>query len=323
MKNNQKVCLALQLPNDLNAKLNASFQVTKVNFDASKSEILTAIEDAEGILGTPHLSMNADFFDAAANLRVLSLCSVGYDSIDVDAATQRGIVICNTPGVLTNSVANLTISMIFIITRKLIENEAYVRSGGWANGKPAPALGTNIEGKVLGLIGFGRIGQEVARRAQALGMKVLWHDIFDTQPEGAPNSEYRKLDNLLEESDFVSLHTNLSPSSRHLIGKVQLQKMKETAYLLNTARGPLVDQPSLVKALESGTIAGAALDVFEDEPTAKNEPITQLPNAYCFAHIASATEETRCAMRELALENLIAVLSGKQPPAPVNPEVLK
>ncbi|AWT59849.1 MAG: Glyoxylate/hydroxypyruvate reductase B [Candidatus Moanabacter tarae] len=323
MKNNQKVHLALQLETDLKEKLNALFQVTEENPDASKSEILSAIADVEGILGFPNLSMDADFFDAAPNLRVLSLASVGYDFVDVDAATKRGIVICNTPGVLTNAVANLTISMIFIITRKLIENETFVRTGGWARGKPAPALGTDIEGKVLGLIGFGRIGQEVARRAQALGMKTLWYDVFDTLPDGAPNSDYRKLDNLLEESDFVSLHTNLSPSARHLIGEVQLDKMKETAYLINTARGPLVDQSSLTKALKSGTIAGAALDVFESEPTAENEPITQLTNAYCFAHIASGTEETRRAMRELALQNLIAVLSGNHPPAPVNPEVFK
>jgi phosphoglycerate dehydrogenase-like enzyme len=213
-------------------------------------------------------------------------------------------------------------SLIFALALKLFENESYVRNGGWARRDPLPSLGMDIQGKTLGVIGFGRIGQEVTRRMQALGMRTLWYDIFDQPHPSAPKSEYRPLDALLAESDFVSLHTNLDASSRHLIGTAQLALMKPTAFLINTARGPLVDQPALTHALKTGQIAGAALDVLEREPPDPDDPIVQLPNVICFPHIGTATVETRRAMRELAVRNLLAVLAGERPPAPVNPEVL-
>jgi glyoxylate reductase len=180
----------------------------------------------------------------------------------------------------------------------------------------------DIQGRTLGVIGFGRIGQEVTRRMQALGMKALWYDIFDTPHPSAPASQYRPLFDLLAEADFVSLHTNLDESTRHLIGAAELERMKPTAFLINTARGPLVDQAALTHVLQTGRIAGAALDVLEKEPPSEEDPIFRLPNVICFPHIGTATAETRRAMRELAVENLLAVLTGKRPPAPVNPEVL-
>ena len=222
----------------------------------------------------------------------------------------------------TQAVANLALSMILALSRRLFENQAYVRTGGWSRREELPALGFDIEGKTLGVIGFGRIGQEVTRRAQALGMRAVWHDLFEVAPASAPKSEYRSLEAVLGESDFVSLHTDLGPSSHHLIGKRELNLMKPSAYLVNTARGPLVDQEALTRALETGRIAGAGLDVFETEPPDPEERILRLPNVLCFPHMGSATAETRRAMREMAMRNLLDFLAGRRPSAPVNPEVL-
>ena len=183
-------------------------------------------------------------------------------------------------------------------------------------------LGHDVAGQTLGVIGFGRIGREVTRRMQALGMRAIWHDRFDRAPAGAPESEFRALDDLLRESDYVSVHTNLDESSRHLLGERELGLMRETACLVNTARGPIVDQRALAAALHAGVIAGAALDVLEDEPPDANDPIFGAPNVIILPHIGTSTEETRRAMRELAVENLVAVLEGRPPPACVNPEAL-
>ena len=317
-----KVCIALPLEDDLKAQIRAACDVRVVDVLPPRAELLEAVHDVEGVLGTPRLRADSEFFDAAPKLRVLSTCSVGFDSFDIPEATRRGVVVCHTPGVLNSAVANLTLSMIFALALKLFEHEPYVRSGGWSRRETPPGLGMDIQGKTLGVIGFGRIGQEVTRRMQALGMRTLWFDLFDDPPVGAPESEYRGLDELLGESDFVSLHTNLNPSSHHLIGAAELNRMKLSAFLINTARGPLVDQPALSRALERGQIAGAALDVFESEPPDPEDPIVRLPNVICTPHIGTATVETRRAMRELAIHNLLAVLAGELPPAPVNPEVL-
>jgi glyoxylate reductase len=317
-----KVCIVVNIEEDLEAQIRAACEVRQVDIGAPRTELLEAVRDAEGILLTPRVRADAEFFEAAPKLRVLSTTSVGYDPFDIPEATRRGVVVCHTPGVLTAAVANLTMTLIFALALKLFEHEPYVRSGGWARRETPPALGMDIQGKTLGVIGFGRIGQEVTRRMQAVGMRTLWHDVFDRPHPSAPKSEYRPLDTLLAESDFVSLHTNLDESSYHLIGAAQLALMKPTAFLVNTARGRLVDQPALIHALKMGQIAGAALDVLESEPPALDEPIVRLPNVICFPHIGSATVETRRAMRELAVRNLLAVLAGETPPAPVNPEVL-
>ena len=211
--------------------------------------------------------------------------------------------------------------MIFSLARRLFDSERYARSGGWARGEPPPDLGTDVDGKTLGVVGFGRIGQEVTRRMQGFGMRTLWYDaIADPHPK-APAGRYRPLDRLLRESDFVTLHADLNDASHHLIGAERLSRMKRTAYLINTARGPLIDQRALTEALRSGTIAGAALDVLETEPPAPDEPLLSLPNVVCFPHIGTATTQTRRRMRELAVRNLLAVLADGTPPAAVNPEV--
>jgi glyoxylate reductase len=322
MSTKPKVYLIVSIEEDLENQMRAVCDVEKIDIMASRETMLKTIHDADGILLTPRVRADSEFFDAAPNLKVISTTSVGYDPFDIPAATQRGVVVCHTPGVLTAAVANLTMACIFALALKLFEYEPYVRSGGWARREKPPGLGMDIQGKTLGVVGFGRIGQEVTRRMQALGMKTLWYDVFNSAHPSAPNSQYRPLHELLAEADFVSLHTNLDNSSHHLIGAAELERMKSTAFLINTARGPLVDQVALTHALQTGQIAGAALDVLEKEPPDAQDPIFRLPNVICFPHIGTATKETRRAMRELAVENLLAVLAGKRPPAPINPEVL-
>ena len=322
MSTKPKVYVIVHIEDDLKEQISAVCDVAYVDYSTPRDELLATIHDADGILLTPRITADAAFFDAAPNLKVISTTSVGYDPFDIPEATKRGVAVCHTPGVLTAAVANVTLGLVLTLTLNLMENEAYVRSGGWARREKAPPLGRDIHTMTFGVIGYGRIGQEVTRRMQALGMKTLWYDVFDTPHPSAPKSEKRALDDLLAESDFVSLHTNLDEGSRHLIGAAELAKMKPTAFLINTARGGLVDQKALTAALQNGTIAGAGLDVLEAEPPAEDDPIFTLPNVVCYPHIGSATEETRRAMRDLAVENLLAVLQGKRPPAPVNPEVL-
>ncbi len=318
-----KVNVIVPIEADLQAQVEAVADVRYIDWSVARADLLAAMQDVEGVLLTPRVRGDAEFFDASPKLRVLSTTSVGYDAFNIDEATKHGVVVCHTPGVLTNAVANLTVALILNLALKLRENEAYVRDGNWAANATRPGLGIDIQGKTLGVVGFGRIGQTVTRFVQALGMKTIWYDVFDTPHPSAPKSEYRPLDALLAEADFVTLHTNLDATTRHFIGAAELAKMKRTAFLVNTARGGLVDQVALTEALRNGTIAGAGLDVLESEPPAADDPIYTLPNVVCYPHIGSATHETRRAMRELAVQNLIAVITGQRPPAPVNPEALR
>ena len=286
----------------------------------NRAEQFKCVAQANAFLGW--LEIDKEFYAAAPDLRVVSTPAVGYDTIDVEEATKRGIAVCNTPGVLTAAVADLTMTLIFVLARRLFENERFSRSGAWARGETAPELGHDVTGKTLGVVGFGRIGREVARRMQVLGMRAIWHDVFDQPPPEGPAAEFRPLDALLQESDFVSVHMNLNDSSKHLIGAREIGLMKKTSYFINTARGPVVDQAALCAALQTGGIAGAALDVLEPEPPAADEPIVSLPNVVSFPHIGTATHETRQAMREMAVDNTIAILLRQPPRAIVNPEVL-
>ncbi len=215
------------------------------------------------------------------------------------------------------------IGILLALSRRLFANDHYVRSGGWAGRQKPPPMGFDLANKTLGVVGYGRIGREVTRRLEAFGMRTLWNDVFSELPEGAPQSEYRALDDLLRESDVVTLHTDLNPTSHHLIGERELALMKPTAVLINTSRGPVIDQPALVAALEREGIAGAGLDVLEAEPPAAGEPLVRLPNVLCFPHIGTATAETRRLMRELSVRNLLDVLERRRPEACVNPEVLQ
>jgi len=281
--------------------------------------LLGSLADAEGVLISNQWRLDERFFSAAPRLRVLSSYGVGYDAIDVEAATRHGVAVCNTPGVLSGAVADFTLGLILALARRLLEHAAFGKRE-WAERAPPPPLGWDLAGKTLGIVGMGRIGREVARRARAFGMRVRYYDVRG--PAGEPEDEFAELDEVLRAADVLSLHVDLNPTTHRLIGARELALMKRTAVLVNTSRGAVVDQAALVEALRSGRLAGAALDVLEQEPPARGEPLLDLPNVIVTPHAASATVETRRAMFELARENLISVLAGREPPACVNPEAL-
>jgi glyoxylate reductase len=250
--------------------------------------------------------------DAGARLKIVSNVAVGYDNIDHAYARSRGVVVTNTPDVLTESVADFTWAMILAITRRLAEGDRLVRRGGWTAWAFDFMLGTALKGKQLGLVGFGRIARAVAARAPVFGMRVAYTDVVTV--EGP--FESMSLDRLLNTSDVVSLHVNLTPETRHLIDKKAFARMKRSAYFVNTARGPIVDEAALVWALEQRLIAGAALDVYENEP-AVHPGLLALERVLLVPHLGSATTETRTAMANLAVDNVAAVLSGRPPLTPV------
>lgn len=263
------------------------------------------------------------------NLRIVAQYAVGFDNIDLECATKYGVYITNTPGVLTEAVADFTWGLILAITRRIVEADAFVRSGEWYSKKtgwhPLMMLGFEVNGKTLGIIGMGRIGRAVAERARGFKMRVLYYDAYRLPPETEEKlgAEYVPLETLLRESDIVSVHVPLTKETYHLISEKELRMMKPTAYLINTARGKVVDTEALVKALKEKWIAGAALDVFEEEPLPPDHPLTKLDNVVLAPHAASATTETRTKMAMLVAENLIAFLKGVVPPTLVNKDVVK
>ncbi len=285
--------------------------------------LLQEVAEAEGLVCTVSDRVDEELLRQARRLRVVSNVAVGYDNIDVAACTRRGIVVTNTPDVLTEATADFAWALLLAAARRVVEADRFTRSGQWRSWSPTLLLGLDVYGRTLGIVGLGRIGAAVARRARGFGMRVLY-----AQPRRRPDLEaelgleYRTLEALLAESDFVSLHVPLTPTTRHLIGREQLRRMKRTAILVNTARGAVVDEQALVEALQEGWIRAAALDVYEQEPLPLNSPLLRLENVVLAPHIGSATEATRTRMAELAAENCVAVLTGRRPPTPVNPEVL-
>lgn len=257
------------------------------------------------------------------SLRIVANVAVGYDNIDVPAATEAGILVSNTPGVLTETTADFGWALLMAIARRIPEGDRYVRDGKFHGWGILMLLGEDVYGKTLGVVGFGRIGQALAKRSTGFDMRILYYDPVIDASEAANRlgAQEADLETLLRESDFVSVHTPLTPDTHHLLGAEQLRLMKPTAYLINTSRGPVVDEAALAEALQAGTIRGAALDVFENEPNVY-PPLLALDNVILTPHIASASRETRTKMATTAAENVIAVLEGKRPPTPVNPEVL-
>jgi lactate dehydrogenase-like 2-hydroxyacid dehydrogenase len=314
--------LTFPLPDDALARIDAQCAVVRAQRGPppSREELLRALADIDGLLATTRLAVDDELLAAAPRLRVVSNFGVGYDNVDVPAATRRGVLVCNTPDVLTDAVADLTMGMIIAIARRLVESERLVREGAWARG--AAQLGTDLKGKLLGIIGLGRIGRAVAQRGGAFGMDVCFHDTFREPDAEHAFCIYRDLDDLLASADFVSLHVNLSGRTRGLIGARELALMKPTAFLINTSRGSVIDQPALADALREGRIAGAALDVLEREPPGADDAILAAPNALILPHIGSATRETRRAMLDLAIDNLLAAVRGETPRCVVNPEAL-
>lgn len=267
--------------------------------------------------------IDGNLMDAAGSrMKVISQFAVGVDNIDTDAATKRGIPVGNTPGVLTDTTADLAWSLLMAAARRVVESDRFVRAGKWKTWGSIGFLGQDIAGATLGIIGFGRIGRAIARRAQGFDMRILYHSRGrKLEAEQKYHAEYVGLETLLRESDFVSLHTNLSEETHHLINESRLKTMKPGSILINTARGPVVDPAALYRALTSGTIACAALDVTEPEPIPPDDPLLTLDNIIICPHIGSASHKTRSKMSTMAAENLIAGLKRKPLPNCVNPEV--
>ncbi len=288
-----------------------------------RRELLRRVRGAQGLLCLLTEKIDAGLLDAAPELRIVATFSVGLDHIDVAEATRRRVLVTHTPGVLTETCADFAWALLLAAARRIPEGERMMRAGRYKAWDPLMLLGGDVHGKTLGLIGFGRIGQAVARRALGFSMRVLYHDTQRASPEveGKLGASKVGLEELLEKADFVSIHTVLDPSTRHLIDESRLRRMKPSACLVNSARGPIVDEKALVKALRSGWIRSAALDVYEDEP--KTAPgLLQLPNVVLAPHLASATVETRTAMGNLAASSLVDFLvRGALPSNSVNPNV--
>ena len=289
-----------------------------------RPDLLQGVADANGLYCLLTDAVDEELLRAAPRLRVVSTMAVGYDHIDVAACTRRGIPVCNTPGVLTESTADLAFALLMAAARRLPEAERTLRQGRWQTWSPLFLAGQDVHGKTLGIIGAGRIGQAVGARARGFGMEVLY-TARSSKPAFEAACQARRcadLDELLAASDFVSVHAPLTTETRHMIGERQLRRMKPTAILINTARGPLVDEAALRRALHEGWICAAGLDVFEREPLPTDHPLLQLPNVVALPHIGSASVATRTAMATLAAENLLAVLAGRTPAHCVNPETL-
>lgn len=285
----------------------------------ARDELLEAARGATGILATATEKIDGEVMDAAGeNLKVVANMAVGYDNIDVEAAKERGVIVTNTPGVLDETTADVAFMLVLAAARRLGEAERLLRSGGWEWWGPKQLVGVDVWGKKLGVVGMGRIGAAVARRAKGFGMEILYHNRSrDEDAERELEARYLDLDELLETADFVSIHTPLTDETRHLIGAAELEKMKPTAVLVNTSRGPVVDEAALAEALAEGRVFAAGLDVYEEEPKV-HPKLLDLDNVVLAPHIGSASVETRERMAALAAENIVAVLSGEEPKTPVD-----
>jgi glyoxylate reductase len=279
--------------------------------------------DCDGLVSLLTDRVDAGLLDACPRLKVVSNFAVGFNNVDVPAATARGVCVGNTPGVLTDATADMAFCLLIGAARRLVEGHAYTLAGRWQTWEPLGHLGQDLFGRTVGVIGMGRIGFAFARRCRfGWDMRVLYHDMMPSEvAERELGARRVDLDTLLRESDFVSLHADLNEMTRGMIGLEQFQKMKRSAVLVNTARGPLVDQKALADALRSGTIFAAGLDVTDPEPPAPEDPLLKLPNVIIAPHIASATVQTRDAMATICANNLLGGLTGQKLPAWVNPEV--
>lgn len=297
-------------------KEQADIRINNKPENLSPDELKTLVKGATAILCLLTNKIDAEIFESAGSqLKTVASMSMGFDHIDLEAAKARGVIVTNTPGTMDTAVAEHTVGLMLALAKSIPQANEYTRSGQYKGWDPTLFVGPELKGKTLGIVGLGRIGSSVAQIAKfGLGMKVIYSDVKANQEFGAKfSAKFRKLDNLLEQADFVTLHVPLLPSTKHLINSTNLKRMKHTAYLINTSRGPVVDEMALVKALKDNTIAGAALDVYEYEPTISPD-LLKLNNVVLTPHIASATYEARQAMAEKAVANILAVLSGKSAP---------
>nr|WP_286169986.1 D-glycerate dehydrogenase [Halocella sp. SP3-1] len=326
MMSKPKVYVTRRLPQKALDMLGAECEVEINPYDRvlTKEELAEAVKGIDGLLCLLTDTIDEDLLDVNPALKVIANYAVGYNNIDIKACTERGIPVSNTPGVLTDTTADFAWTLLMVTARRVVEADRFTRAGKYKGWGPMMFLGGDIYGKTLGVIGMGRIGQSFAKRARGFNMNVIYYDVYrrTSEEEKKWGIKYRELDTLLEEADFVSLHVPLIPETEHLIGEKELKLMKKTAYLINTARGPIVDEKALVEALKNGEIAGAGLDVYEEEPELASG-LTELDNVTLAPHIASASIETRTKMAEMAVENLLAGLKGQDMPNIINKEVFK
>ena len=321
------VFVTLPLPSPGIDLLRERFEVTMIEAEGMPEEALAKRvqeTDPVGIIGMVNVPITDVIMAAAPRLRVVANYAVGYNTVDLAAASRRGIMVTNTPGVLTEATADLTWALLLSVARRVVESDKFLREGRFKGWKADLLLGTDVYGRVLGVIGFGRIGQAVARRGLGFGMSILYADARRASPEVESEfrAQYVPLDELLRKADYVTIHADLNDQTRHMIGERELKLMGKDHYLINAARGPIVDEKALVRALKEGWIKGAGLDVYEHEP--KTEPgLTDCWNAVLLPHLGSATDTARAAMAETAAKNLIAAVDGQRPPNLVNPEVHK
>lgn len=321
MTNQHRVFVTRRLPGDAVDRLaqHAEVDLWPGDLPPPHGELRRRTAAADALICLLTDRIDAALIDASPRLRVVSTVAAGYDNIDLAAATARGIPIGNTPGVLTETTADLAFALMLAVARRITEADRFVRDGKWRTWDPNLLLGYDVYGATLGIIGYGKIGRAVARRAAGFAMRVLYASRTTTPGDPSPVD----LDTLLRESDFVSLHVPLTADTYHLIAEPQLRTMKRTAILVNTARGSVIDQPALVRALEEGWIAGAGLDVAEVEPAPPDDPILRAPNAVLLPHIGSASHATRGRMASIAVDNCIAGLRDERLPHCVNPDVYK
>ena len=309
------ILVTKRLPAAALKRLDASCDVDLNEGTASLSheEIVSRVRGKQGLLSIVTDTIDRAVLEASSDLKVVATVAVGYNNIDMTAARALGVTVTNTPDVLTDATADLTWALILSAMRRIVEGDRLVRRGGW-HGSPLDfMLGTEVRGKQLGIVGFGRIGRAVAARAPAFGMRVAY---MSRSPQTVDGAEPMPLDRLLSTSDVVSLHCPLTEDTRHLINQSALARMKRSAYLVNASRGPVVDEAALVWALKNHLLAGAALDVYEAEPVVHPELLT-LENVVLCPHLGSATSETRLAMADLAAQNIVAVLAGEPPLTPI------
>jgi len=289
----------------------------------AREDILSSVGGMHGLLCMITDRVDGELLDKAPDLRIVANFGVGFNNIDVDAATARGVMVTNTPGVLTDATADLTMALMLAVGRRLVAGDRHTREGKYQFWAPYYFLGHEISGKTLGIVGLGRIGTALARRAAGFNMPLLYHNRhrLPREKEQALGVRFADLKTLLQQSDFVSLHMPLSQETHHMIGARELRTMKSSAFLINTARGPVVDEAALLLALQAGQIAGAGLDVYENEP-ALTPGLETLENVILLPHMGSATEETRRRMGAMAVENLLAGLEGRTPPNCLNEDAL-
>jgi glyoxylate reductase len=316
-----KVLVTGRLPEEIVAALRVDHEVVVNDKDQpmARDEVLRQITDKHGLLSMLTDRVDEELIEKAPNLKMIANCAVGFNNVDIAAATKRGILVSNTPGVLTDATADLTFALILSVARRVVQGDAMTRSGGFKSWAPFLFLGSEVTGKTLGIIGLGEIGKAVALRARCFRMPVLYYNrsrLPDSQ-EQELTATYTDFSTLLSRSDFISLHVPLTDQTRHLIGKNELELMKRSAFLINASRGPVVDEKALLEALRTGVIAGAGLDVYENEPEV-TPGLSDLANVVLLPHLGSATTETRTRMARLAVENLLAGLAERIPPNCLN-----